>query len=612
MSTEMYAVQNNARKIVETCDALMAARSRINDRESFARLVIQNLFGEGSLDLLLMRPKFDELHAEALNRLSGLIGFESSVFRTIYTNEELFVDFIRVLCDHAIRSNATAADADESIYTWLLMEYLEHLLPIDEAKLAFMKNSNWFCAPLSSNSSTVSSPRKLLRPEVLAASYPLEHISIRSSSIRSLYPRLIQFVGNLVKHFSSLQKWPSIAQLGVLKVVLTHYHDFLLTENEDPDFGLLKATLIQKPLFISPLQNFLERLLANWPLNVTYVRLIELWLTLTYPPQHRTRITDDKLKIFMQGSTQYFVALFEMIIMRVLDSDSITLLNSPVLDFLEQFVFAEVQMVKIFDSYGLSVIEFLELTLNKLTRFQTEQRLQAGAKVHANESLFAKFVRLLFSFLEVPAVSPELVERHIRVISQLLQRYSDGTEFDASTSLPGSQESQRQLCSRLSAFSTRADEKNGSLLNPSVPDHQADPWTKMLYLTPQGRLQILNREARFDFKQYSKQIAQTFPAVHQWEIAGLARWLHLLSLRWTNCRLVRYLREHSRNSYVARNVAKLVLNAPSPPRYVPVFSKYVPQHSYRLNLRPLASIPVLFGIIVCMYLIVLLLWKLVL
>lgn len=97
---------------------------------------------------------------------------------------------------------------------WLLMQYLQYLLPIDEQRLAQLKSGNWFSGGgLSSSASSslsqmptspVTSPRRLLRPEVLAASSPLEHVPLRSGSIRTLYPRMLQFVVGIVNQLASL------------------------------------------------------------------------------------------------------------------------------------------------------------------------------------------------------------------------------------------------------------------------------------------------------------------------------------------------------------------------------------------------------------------------
>jgi len=102
-----------------------------------------------------------------------------------------------------------------SVFMWLLKQYLQYLLPIDEQRLAQLKSGNWFSGGgLSASSSSsslsqmptspVTSPRRLLRPEVLAASSPLEHIPLRSGSIRTLYPRMLQFVVGIVNQLASL------------------------------------------------------------------------------------------------------------------------------------------------------------------------------------------------------------------------------------------------------------------------------------------------------------------------------------------------------------------------------------------------------------------------
>lgn len=80
-------------------------------------------------------------------------------------NDALFDEFIRLFINHAINSKVDASVVVESIYMWLLLEYLGHILPTDEAKINLVKNSNWILAPLNSISSmsVVSSPRRLLR-----------------------------------------------------------------------------------------------------------------------------------------------------------------------------------------------------------------------------------------------------------------------------------------------------------------------------------------------------------------------------------------------------------------------------------------------------------------
>uniref|UniRef100_A0A183C0R8 Pre-mRNA-splicing factor RBM22 n=1 Tax=Globodera pallida TaxID=36090 RepID=A0A183C0R8_GLOPA len=166
--------------ILDRCNSLLASRSRYTSKEEFARIVLQTLLGDHSIDLLLLKPHFDSVHADALNRLNALIGFESTVFMTIYVNDVLFDEFIELFSRHCIRSPATIDEANESVYMWLLADYLQYLLPVDEQKLNLLKNSTWLSGPLASlPTSAVTSPRRLLRPEVLAQCAPLEHVSLR-------------------------------------------------------------------------------------------------------------------------------------------------------------------------------------------------------------------------------------------------------------------------------------------------------------------------------------------------------------------------------------------------------------------------------------------------
>lgn len=275
----------------------------------------------------------------------------------------------------------TPQQASESIYGCLLRQYLEHELPVTEQKLNFMKNSNWFSAPLSCNPSTcVSSPRKLLRPEVLAASQPLEFPGLRSVSLRSVYPRLLQFVGNLITNYSSLKAWPSVAQFVMLKLVLQYYHEFLLADTDDSDFCSLKLMLIQNPLFVNMLKAFLEKVLANWHLQKSYnniirkflfylfefyslVLFLELWMELVYHASLK-HYNEDKLNIFVRASSNHFVDIFSTIIKRVIED--IPRANG-ILHFLENYVFADKGIQKIFEICGVSLVDHISFLQKNIT-----------------------------------------------------------------------------------------------------------------------------------------------------------------------------------------------------------------------------------------------------
>nr|CAD2140626.1 unnamed protein product [Meloidogyne enterolobii] len=618
---------NNARSLLDLCNELIAIRPRYTDRDEFAITVIQQIFADPSLDLLLIKPRADTVHADALNRLNALVGFESTVFMSIYSNDTLFNEFIDTFCRHCIRSTANNYDASESIFMWLLKQYLQYLLPIDEQRLAQLKSGNWFSGGgLSASSSSsslsqmptspVTSPRRLLRPEVLAASSPLEHIPLRSGSIRTLYPRMLQFVVGIVNQLASLSNWPSVAQFQVLRNVLNHYNEFILSETEDAEFGSLKLLLLRKPLFNALLHNFLERLLKNWPLGDSYCLLIDIWLVLVSPNltfTHRQKqngtlmemkCSDEKRRLFSESSVNYFVELIEVQIRRLLDSGCAQIIETPVLDFLKTEVFQNEPLIGVFEQHDLPTLEYLRAIVVKLVRYRDEyQNKCKKIQKHQSSTFWALFFRWIFNITETPPIDMQLLERQIIEIQRLINWLIE--------KMGGRRKIFREESEISSLFQSKEEIKPSqhSLLRPEDPDHSVDPWTKMLFLTPHGRLQVLERQARFDYSKYSRQIADTFPAIGYWDIGPLARWLHRLSIRWTNSGLVQYLRQHKQDSAITRIAAKALLSGPSPPRYVPVFARLVPKQQSTLNLRQFARLPMLIYIVFAFFFFIMFIYK---
>lgn len=82
MFTEEELQVINARKLSDKCTDLILLRPKC-DNNDFARMVFQSLFA-GDVDLFAVQPHFHNAHADASNRLIGLIGFDSSVFKVAY------------------------------------------------------------------------------------------------------------------------------------------------------------------------------------------------------------------------------------------------------------------------------------------------------------------------------------------------------------------------------------------------------------------------------------------------------------------------------------------------------------------------------------------------
>ena len=79
------------------------------------------------------------------------------------------------------------------------------------------------------------------------------------------------------------------------------------------------------------------------------------------------------------------------------------------------------------------------------------------------------------------------LEALIHEVERLIASYRDG-EFLTSFQSTGPR-------------NTGLSDEN-SIFEPSLPDCVSDPRTKMLFLTPKGIKQVINRRARFDFSNF--------------------------------------------------------------------------------------------------------------
>lgn len=107
--------------------------------------------------------------------------------------------------------------------------------------------------------------------------------------------------------------------------------------------------------------------------------------------------------------------------------------------------------------------------------------------------------------------------------------------------------------------------------------------------------QVLSGQARFDFSQYGKQIYAA-QGKCRWENKWLAEKLQRVALRLVHHPIIRYLRRASNNKAVGPILRPFMMPR-SPPREVPVYGKNIPRHLETLNLRILASYPVIFIIL---------------
>ena len=152
--------------------------------------------------------------------------------------------------------------------------------------------------------------------------------------------------------------------------------------------------------------------------------------------------------------------------------------------------------------------------------------------------------------------------------------------------------------SSVSSFSPLAN----STPKHETPDFQIDPRTKLYYLTAKGREQVLQGRASFDFSKCVNKSNRSVIAT-KYEIPYLLPLAARISRKYSDSRFVRWLQFHRHSSRVAGLLSKILL-VPSPPRYVPVYSKTIVPRLPQLNLRFMASYPFVIMIFFILFFIV--------
>jgi hypothetical protein len=79
-------------------------------------------------------------------------------------------------------------------------------------------------------------------------------------------------------------------------------------------------------------------------------------------------LSDEKRRLFLESSSFAFLDLIEIQIRRMLDSNCSQMLETPVLDFLKEWVFRNEQLLSLFDQSQFPLIDYIKALLDKLSK----------------------------------------------------------------------------------------------------------------------------------------------------------------------------------------------------------------------------------------------------
>jgi len=188
------------------------------------------------------------------------------------------------------------------------------------------------------------------------------------------------------------------------------------------------------------------------------------------------------------------------------------------------------------------------------------------------------------------------------------------------------EETSKQLCQSFTLQSPSLSNESTKLhvhsplssLNRPIPDHAIDPHTRLMYLTPNGCKQVLNRSHEFDFDQaMTRVVPPVLAPISSNEFPMLARFSYKASEMMNAWPIVRPLIEAYDQPGLIGAVSRRILDAPCPPSihsinekislspvfsrtiplHSPVFSRTIPLHGPSINLRIIASCSFILSLI---------------
>uniref|UniRef100_A0AC35GYR9 Uncharacterized protein n=1 Tax=Panagrolaimus sp. PS1159 TaxID=55785 RepID=A0AC35GYR9_9BILA len=582
MQNAYYYDNSSVNKFNDLCYDLISRR-RFYDLRSYSILVVDQIFKSATTDLCELSAKSVDLP-----KFEHLIGIKSEVFKQLCEDDRLFHHFLYSLGTHCMKFRMQFDILYESVYFWYFNSVLTYLLPDNDSALVYLKKLDWFCA-INKHSATKSALR-LLKPQVIAASYSPD-LFARTDGFQSLYPRTFDFTKFMIEYLSDRTAVPYEGQIVTLKHMVLYYIRFLLTSTNDADFNSFKEKLRSLNWVTYHVKPFLVRWLQNRALDDMYTELVDFWTCLIAP--------DDSLKSreqytkFYQMFTKDFGDIFFIIMDRCLIADLSITSHIKFLSYVVENVFSTA-LISWYQKLGYPVEDKMTQIQSKVFNYQqaVENDIKEKQKV-SSQNKVAAFFGIVQNIVSTP---PEHV-KDLKRILDLLSTKLGGKEPSLSASalqLPNTSNTSGKISnisSNDSTLSTSFRPLANSTPVRKTPDYHTDPVTKLHHLTSEGRIQVLRRQACFDFSQCALTMSRISPHAGPLENEFMVKLMLFLSEEYSDSKFTRYLRVNNGRTWPATILSKIFLANPYANRYVPIYTRNAVKPLPQLNLRFMASYP---------------------
>uniref|UniRef100_A0A0N5AQF8 Transmembrane protein 208 n=1 Tax=Syphacia muris TaxID=451379 RepID=A0A0N5AQF8_9BILA len=564
-----------------------ASHSYISD-EAYAEAVVEKIFCNSKYDLLSVFPVPPGSVNDDYTQVVDVIGTKSLAFQVLVeVGGDLFDFFVSSFALHLERSSCKLPFkiVQNSVYMHLLSDYVCYMMPTTEEPLIPSRNQAHYVT--SPSSSPVGSPLKLIREDALRRFEMFSMHSLKSlnSYSRSLNGQLVSFLHVLIQNLTSLSSWPSDYRLCALRYVLKELHVFVLVETENAALAQIKAQLHCNPPFGDRLFVFFTSLFKKWPANISFSVLFDVWVTWIRPWRYvPSRNTSDiqRFMQFVQANARFYTDLSDLFwnrAFRFLSARDVRSVHSYIT------VLIAPELVNYYGILHYDIEEKLltfansiRLTIDDLRNLVTEKK-----KCYDDMNWFVKLL------LHEPDTTIADLQDAIVELKSLVDIIKAASYGDIMKDNNEASSLSSVVDNELNAPRSFVEDRQVKKVCGEIPDHFIDPTTKMMYLSPLGRKQMVKGTHHFDLSNCSEAIPPLILPLRDNEIWWLSKLLYRLSVFLNRTKPLEYLSHcYDQENTLFGLLARLLLDPEYPRKVVPMFTTEVPFQKPCLNLRHLA------------------------
>ncbi|CAJ0924371.1 unnamed protein product, partial [Mesorhabditis belari] len=488
---------------------LLAAREKYTINSPLAaREIIRRLFCDPNVDLCSVLPPEYPSPDHPYTLIYDLINANSSFFETILESDEMLGDELwNAVKEHLDKATQTLIN---SVIMVCAGEWIKRLLPIEASTEQFRNDS---CRP-QLVAYRICTPLNLFLPDSPILNKLSTDIStqVQEADV-TLRPKFISFISRFIITLCSTTQFPSVNRLVLLRHLCKQFHIFCLNSHANPEVASVKLRVHVRPMFASALYQFLQETLNECQSVIIFKDIVDIWLTWVRPWRYVAPIGDEMsigpFTQFVQNHEKYYTVLLGKIFRRIRElgsgSESVRMLKS---------VFEcswKPPMVDALRMLGVDPCAKTIETINAVRSLRETKRayIDEVTERALNNSWWKKMVgseednelfKLRDEVMQLDDAVKEAVEHlHLPPIGYL---NTPPSTLQTSTS-----------SHRLLHTTPRSRVSK-------IPDHQRDPHTGIMTLTPEGRRQVISRECSFDFATCQS----TLPSILL-NLSGEVKWL---------------------------------------------------------------------------------------